>query len=236
MTEIGEEITLLPYDYDIADDGGGEKAKESETKADDAIGTVEKSTENTDQVKSDAEGDLLPDDQTQDSNNFPALPADESGGVRGDFDNGYGEQAELYEHDVPPPPPAVQQSEPIEPEEPRQPEKSKTPPVLPHPQSNFLKANINQPYPVHPYQPQPHSELPEPYQSQPPVGSEACQIIATGMNTEMQQFASLLASQALAQVSPPSTFQIPKSRDGYCASYHDEFRAAIWTTVVLRCQ
>ncbi|VDO21446.1 unnamed protein product, partial [Brugia timori] len=76
-------------------------------------------------------------------------------------------------------------------------------PIHPHPESNFPQPNLDQPSPVHPYQPQPHSELPEPYQPQPPapasVGPEVCQIIATGMNTEMQQYASLLASEALTQ-------------------------------------
>lgn len=193
---------MLPYDNDIGDKDGGEKAKETEVDGD--TGNAEKSVENTDQIKSNVEGHLLPDDQTQKGGNSITLPANESKEAKGEFDNGHGEHEEKHEYDIPPP--TDQEPEPTEPEEPRQPERSTTPPILPHPESNFPQPNVDQSSPspttVHPYQPQPHSESPEPHhpQSTPTsVGPEVCQVIATGMNTEMQQYASLLASQALTQ-------------------------------------
>ncbi|CAG9535451.1 unnamed protein product [Cercopithifilaria johnstoni] len=202
MTGIGEEITLLPYDYDIGDNGSGEKAKESDIGADDGTGNVGKSTENTDQVKSDTLGHLSPIDQAEDGANFTTPKADESEEGRGEFDNDHNEGAELYEYDVLPPPPPLQQIEPVEPEEPRQPEKSNTPPVLPHSESNVPQPSVDQSsFPVHPH----HSELPEPpshHHAEPIPAlteSEVCQVIATGMNTEMQEYASLLAREALTQ-------------------------------------
>ncbi|VDM94334.1 unnamed protein product, partial [Onchocerca ochengi] len=202
--EVGEEITLLPYDYDIGNGGGsGEKTKESEIEAGGDTGNGEKSTENSDQAKSDAEH-LLPDDQTVEGDDFTTFPTAEPEESGGEFGNKHGRQEELHEHDTP----ADQQPEPTEPEEPSQPEKSKTFPVLPHPEPNFPQPNVNQPScplpaPIHPCQPKSHPELPEPHNPQPaPIssgGSEVCQIIATGMNMEMQQYASSLASQAFAQ-------------------------------------
>ncbi|VDO48749.1 unnamed protein product, partial [Onchocerca flexuosa] len=152
---------------------------------------------------------------------FPAAEPEESGG---EFENRDGGQEELHEpdapmdqqkHDIPSPAdqpeptePEEPQPESVEPEEPSQPEKSKTSPVLPHPGPNFPQPNANQPScplpaPIHPCQPKSHSELPEPHNPQlAPIssgGSEVCQIIATGMNMEMQQYASSLASQAFVQ-------------------------------------
>lgn len=83
------------------------------------------------------------------------------------------EDEELRKHEVPPPVPH-EQPQPIEPEEPRQPEKSNA--QLPEPPSHY---------------PQPSPTL---------SGPEACQVIASGMNTEMQQYATSLASEALTQL------------------------------------
>ncbi|KAK6108704.1 Dynein light chain type 1 family protein [Brugia pahangi] len=185
MTETGEEITLLPYDYDIGDDGG-------DTKTGDGTSNAGKPAKNA------SEGQLLRDDHTEEGGGFATHLSDKSEATRGNTNNGQGEHAELHQHAEPPS--VDKQAERVEPEEPRQPERL---PIQPHPESNFPQPNLDQPSPVHPYQPQPHSELPEPYQPQPPasasVGPEVCQIIATGMNTEMQQYASLLASEALTQ-------------------------------------
>ncbi|EJW84593.1 hypothetical protein WUBG_04497 [Wuchereria bancrofti] len=192
MTETGEQITLLPYDYDIGDDGG-EKTKGSETETGDGSSNAGKPTENAGQVKNASEAHLSTDDHTQEGGGFATHLSDKSKATGGEIDNGQGDQ-----HTEPPS--VDQQAERVEPEEPRQPERL---PIHPHPKSNFPQPNLDQPSQVHPYQPQPYPELPEPYQPQPPapasVGPEVCQIIATGMNTEMQQYASLLASEALTQ-------------------------------------
>ncbi|VBB33272.1 unnamed protein product, partial [Acanthocheilonema viteae] len=208
--EIGEEITLLPYDYDINNNGGNGRARESDRGTDDATGNVEKSTENKDQVKSDAEGHLLPADQTEDGGNFTTTPkTDKPEDDRGEFDNDHGEEAELPGYDVLPPPPPRRQTEPVEPEEPRQPDKSSTPPVLPHSEPKLPQPDVDQsPAPVHPqdlpepslpFPPPPHPRNHHPQPVPASTGSEACQVIATGMNMEMQQYASLLANEALTQ-------------------------------------
>ncbi|VDM06848.1 unnamed protein product [Wuchereria bancrofti] len=182
----------MPYDYDIGDDGG-EKTKGSETETGDGSSNAGKPTENAGQVKNASEAHLSTDDHTQEGGGFATHLSDKSKATGGEIDNGQGDQ-----HTEPPS--VDQQAERVEPEEPRQPERL---PIHPHPKSNFPQPNLDQPSQVHPYQPQPYPELPEPYQPQPPapasVGPEVCQIIATGMNTEMQQYASLLASEALTQ-------------------------------------
>lgn len=187
---------MLPYDYDITDKNGGEDAKGSEAEADDGTASMEKSTENTDKITSDAEGHLSLPDQTGDGGNFIAPEADKSEQIRGGLDSNHGEEAKIHEHDVPSPyvedtPAPHQQTDPEGPEESRQPKEFN--PTLP----NVDKPSFPPSAPVHPNQP----GLPEPPSQypQPSTGREACQIIATGMNTEMQQHASMLANEALTQ-------------------------------------
>ncbi|KAM3716796.1 Dynein light chain 1, cytoplasmic [Dirofilaria immitis] len=217
MAETGEEITLLPYDYDVSNDRSNSiGTKESEkVEADNGTDNAEKLAENTDQVKSDAEEHFLPDDQIEEGDKT-TLPDDKPEQFREQFENDYGEQEKPHEHDIPPSadqqsesvePEEPLQPEPVEPKEPLQPERSETS-VLPYPEPSFQSPNVDQPsFPLPnpfeiPCQPEPGSKLPEPYYPKPAptlMKSEVCQIISTGMNAEMQQYASSLATQAFAQ-------------------------------------
>ncbi|VDO26356.1 unnamed protein product, partial [Brugia timori] len=80
MTETGEEITLLPYDYDIGDDGGGK-----DTETGDGTSNAGKPAKNA------SEGQLLRDDHTQEGGGFATHLSDKSEATRGDTDNGQGE-------------------------------------------------------------------------------------------------------------------------------------------------
>uniref|UniRef100_A0A915Q1F5 Dynein light chain n=1 Tax=Setaria digitata TaxID=48799 RepID=A0A915Q1F5_9BILA len=231
--ESGEEINLLPYDYDL---GGGGKIKEPEPEGDDSTINAEKLAGNDDTGNDEnLAGDnttgndenVVGDDSTTDDagklaeENVPEgrLPsdaenqgndevvADESHENREGLEDDTGKGTE------------DQKPESVEPEEPLEPEGPKAPSVSTG-ESDWNEPGIQQPSfpqpaPVDPHESQLPSgeavpELPEsqhphpPPQPQPqpaidPVQHGECQIIATGMNLEMQQYASSLASQALAQ-------------------------------------